>query len=81
MPQFVIDLTNEIFALWRQFNWLPKWAVISIIVGVFTFIGWAANYAVFAVLKLLARKRDPFWREALERGRIQLGALVMIMAM
>lgn len=81
MPQFVIDLTNEVFALWRQFNWLPKWAVISIIVVVFTFIGWAANYAVFAVLKLLARKRDPFWREALERGRIQLGALVMIMAM
>lgn len=81
MPQFVLDLTNEVFALWRQFNWLPKWAVISIIVVVFTFIGWAANYAVFAVLKLLARKRDPFWREALERGRIQLGALVMITAL
>jgi len=81
MPQFVLDLTNNVFALWRQFNWLPKWAVISIIVVVFTFIGWAANYAVFAVLKLLARKRDPFWRKALERGRIQLGALVMIMAL
>jgi len=81
MPQFVLDLTNTVFLLWRQFNWLPKWAVISIIVVVFTFVGWAANYAVFMVLKALAGKRDPFWRAALERGRIQLGALVMIMAM
>lgn len=81
MPQFVLDLTNAVFSLWRQFNWLPKWAVISIIVAVFTFVGWAANYAVFMVLKALAGKRDPFWRAALERGRIQLGGLVMIMAM
>lgn len=80
MPQFIIDLTNTVFSLWHQFNWLPKWAVISIIVVAFTFAGWAANYAVFTGLKILAGKRDPFWRQALERGRILLGLLVMIMA-
>ena len=81
MPQFVIDLTNEVFRLWNQFNWLPKWAVISIIVVVFTLIGWTANYMVFAILRLIARKRDQFWQRALERARIQLGTMVMIMAM
>ncbi|WP_312127219.1 mechanosensitive ion channel domain-containing protein [Brevundimonas sp.] len=81
MPQFVIDLTNTVFSLWRQFNWLPKWAVISIIVVAFTFAGWLANYVVFAALRFIARKRDRFWQRALERARLQLGLLVMIFAM
>ena len=81
MPQFITDLTVTVFALWEQFNWLPKWAVISIIIGAFTFAGWAANYAVFIVLRFLARKRDIFWQRALERARVQIGILVMIIAM
>jgi len=81
MPEFITDLTNQIFALWRQFNWLPKWAVITIIAVVFVFIGWAANQAVFALLKLLVRKRDLYWKEMLTRARLKVRIAVMIIAL
>src|SRR5690606_41513697 len=71
MPQFVLDLTNTVFALWRQFHWLPKWAVISIITVAFVFIGWAANQVVFALLKLAVRQRDAFWRGMGNRARLK----------
>lgn len=81
MPQFVIDLTNTVFALWREFNWLPKWAVITIIAVVFVVIGWAANQVVFAILKLLVRKRDIFWKGMLTRARLKVRLAVMIIAL
>ena len=74
MPQFVTDLTNTIFALWRQFHWLPEWAVISIITVVFVFIGWAANQVVFALLKLAVRNRDEFWKGMLKADQETPGA-------
>ena len=81
MPAFVADLTREIFRLWREFHWLPEWAVISIIVAVFVFIGWAANQLVFALLKLAVRKRDIFWRGTVGRARLKVRIAVMIAAM
>ena len=81
MPQFVLDLTNQMLALWREFNWLPKWAVITIIAVAFVFVGWAANQVVFAVLKLLVRKRDLFWKEMLTRARLKVRIAVMIIAL
>nr|WP_313521714.1 mechanosensitive ion channel family protein [Brevundimonas diminuta] len=81
MPQFVTDLTNTIFALWRQFHWLPEWAVISIITVVFVFIGWAANQVVFALLKLAVRNRDEFWKGMLKRARLKVRIAVMIIAL
>lgn len=81
MPPFVVDLTNKVFALWNQFNWLPKWAVITLITVAFVVFGWAANQAVFALLKLLVRKRDLFWREMLNRARIKVRIAVMIIAL
>ncbi|MBW8305227.1 MAG: mechanosensitive ion channel family protein, partial [Brevundimonas sp.] len=71
MPAFVADLTREIFRLWREFYWLPEWVVISIIVAVFVFIGWAANQLVLALLKLAVRKRDVFWRGTVGRARLK----------
>ncbi|WP_392354215.1 mechanosensitive ion channel family protein [Brevundimonas sp. LF-1] len=81
MPQFVLDLTNTVFALWRQFHWLPKWAVISIITVVFVFIGWAANQVVFALLRLAVRNRDAFWKGMLKRARLKVRLAVMIIAL
>ena len=81
MPQFVTNLTNTIFALWRQFHWLPEWAVVSIITVVFVFIGWAANQVVFALLKLAVRNRDDFWKGMLKRARLKVRIAVMIAAM
>ena len=81
MPQFVVDLTNNVFALWNQFYWLPEWAVISIITVVFVFIGWAANQVVFALLKLAVRNRDVFWKGMLGRARLKVRIAVMIIAL
>ncbi|MFA4893641.1 mechanosensitive ion channel family protein [Brevundimonas sp.] len=81
MPAFVTDLTREIFRLWREFYWLPEWVVISVIVAVFVFVGWAANQLVFALLKLLVRKRDVFWRGLVGRARLKVRIAVMIAAM
>ena len=81
MPPFVQDLTREIFRLWREFYWLPEWAVISTIVVVFVFIGWAANQLVFALLKLAVRKRDAFWRGTVDQARLKVRIAVMIGAL
>lgn len=81
MPQFVVDLTNNVFALWNQFYWLPEWAVITIITAVFVFIGWAANQVVFALLKLAVRNRDVFWKGMLGRARLKVRIAVMIIAL
>ncbi|MDP2764746.1 MAG: mechanosensitive ion channel family protein, partial [Brevundimonas sp.] len=81
MPPFVQDLTREIFRLWREFYWLPEWAVISTIVVVFVFIGWAANQLVFALLKLAVRKRDLFWRGTVDKARLKVRIAVMIGAL
>lgn len=81
MPEFVTDLSRQVFALWRQFHWLPEWAVISIIVAVFVFAGWAANQILFALLKVLVRKRDLFWRGVVGRARLKVRIAVMIVAL
>lgn len=81
MPDFVTDLTREIFRLWREFYWLPEWAVISILVAVFVFVGWAANQLVFALLKLAVRKRDVFWRGTVTSARLKVRIAVMIAAL
>ena len=81
MPQFIIDLTREVFRLWRQLHWLPEWAAVTLIVVAFVFIGWAANQIVFAGLKLAVRKRDLFWRGVVGRARLKVRIAVMIAAM
>jgi len=81
MPQFIIDLTREVFRLWRRLYWLPEWAAVTLIVMAFVFIGWAANQIVFAGLKLAVRKRDLFWRGVVGRARLKVRIAVMIAAM
>ncbi len=81
MPAFVTDLTREVFRLWREFYWLPEGVVISTIVAVFVFAGWAANQIVFALLKFAVRKQDVFWRGIVSRARLKVRIVVMILAL
>ena len=81
MPSFVTDLTREIYRIWREFQWLPEWLVITLIVAGFVFIGWAANQLVFSLLKIAVRKKDVFWRGVVARARLKVRIAVMIIAM
>ena len=81
MPPFVTDMTREMFRLWREFWWLPEWAVIAIIVVGFVFVGWAANQLVFALLTFAVRKRELFWRGVVGRARLKVRIAVMIVAL
>ncbi|PZN99642.1 MAG: mechanosensitive ion channel protein MscS [Alphaproteobacteria bacterium] len=81
MPSFITDLTRDIYRLWREFYWLPEWLVITVIVAVFVFVGWAANQVVFALLKFAVRRRDMFWRGTVARARLKVRIAVMIVAM
>ena len=81
MPPFVTDLTREIHRTWREFQWFPEWAVISVIVIGFVFVGWAANQVVFGLLKFAVRKKDVFWRGVVSRARLKVRIAVMIIAM
>jgi small-conductance mechanosensitive channel len=81
MPTFITDLTRDIYRLWREFYWLPEWLVITVIVAVFVFVGWAANQVVFALLKFAVRHRDMFWRGTVARARLKVRIAVMIVAM
>jgi len=81
MPVFVTDMTHAVFQLWRQFYWLPEWAVITGIAVGCLFVGWAANQIVFGLLQLAVRKRSLFWRGAVGRGRLKVRIAVMIAAL
>lgn len=81
MPSFITELTREVARLWREFHWLPEWAVIALIVVGFVFIGWAANQLLFWLLKFSVRKRDLFWRGTVGRARLKVRIAVMIAAM
>jgi len=81
MPGFVTDLTREIYRIWREFQWLPEWLVISLILAGFVFIGWAANQIVFSLLKFAVRRKDVFWRGIVLRARLKVRIAVMIIAM
>ncbi len=78
MPPFISDLTAETTRLWRQFDWLPEWAVIVLVLVVFVGAGWLAHAAAFAVLRRVVRNRDVFWRGVVERARAKLRVLVII---
>lgn len=81
MPDFIQDMTHEVFRLWREFYWLPEWLVISIIVAVCVFIGWLGNQVVFWLLQFAVRKRDLFWRGTVGRARLKVRIAVMIAAL
>jgi small-conductance mechanosensitive channel len=81
MPDFIQDMTHEVFRLWREFYWLPEWLVITVIVTAFVFIGWAANQVVFALLKFIVRKRDLFWKGVVGRARLKVRIAMMIIAL
>jgi len=81
MPEPVRQLSRDIFALWRQFAWLPEWAVVALIITGFVFVGWAANQVVFGLLTWLVRKRDLFWRGLVGRARLKVRIAVMIAAL
>ena len=78
MPPFISDLTAETTRLWRQFDWLPEWAVIVLVLAAFVGVGWLAHALVFAILRRVVRNRDVFWRGVVERARAKLRVLVII---
>ena len=62
MPPEIVDLTHRIAVLWRQFQWLPEWAVVALVVVVFIGAGWLVHRIVFSILRRLVKSRDLFWR-------------------
>ncbi|CAN5215831.1 hypothetical protein BH09PSE1_BH09PSE1_09650 [soil metagenome] len=80
MPPFVTDLTREIARLLRQFQWLPEWAAVLIVLAVFVGAGWLVHALAFAVLRHAVKDRDIFWRGVVERARAKLRVLVIIAA-
>ncbi|AQR63544.1 mechanosensitive ion channel protein MscS [Brevundimonas sp. LM2] len=80
MPPEILELTHRIAELWRQFYWLPEWAVVVLVVAVFTGAGWLAHGIVFAVLRRIVRGRDLFWRGVVERARAKLRILIILIA-
>ena len=81
MPTFVTDISREVFRLWRRFEWLPEWAVVTLIVVAFVFVGWAANQLVFALLRFAVRKRDVFWKGLVGRARLKVRLALMLAAL
>lgn len=78
MPPEITALTRQIHDLWRQFDWLPEWAVILLVLLVFVGGGWVAHKIAFAILRRAVRRRDVFWRGVVERARIKLRVLIII---
>ena len=80
MPEPILNLTRDVFALWRRFYWLPEWAVIGLVILVTVAAGLLANSIVFRVLTFMVRKRDLFWRGVVARARMKVRLAVLIIA-
>ncbi len=80
MPPEITELTRQIIALWRRFDWLPEWAVVALVMAVFVGAGWLAHLVVFAILRRLVKSRDLFWRGVVERARTKLRLLIILIA-
>lgn len=80
MPDPIVNLTRDVFALWRRFYWLPEWAVIGLVILVTVAVGLIANSIVFRVLTFMVRKRDLFWRGVVARARMKVRLAVLIIA-
>ena len=80
MPPEITNLTHQILMLWRQFNWLPEWLVVAIVVAVFVAAGWLVHALVFSILRRVVKKRDLFWRGVVERAREKLRVLIILIA-
>ncbi len=80
MPPFITDLTRMIARLWRQFDWLPEWAVVALVVAAFVGGGWIVHKLLFGILRRSVNRRDLFWRGAVERARLKLRVLTLIAA-
>jgi len=78
MPPEITNLTREIIALWRRFDWLPEWVVIALVLLVFVGGGWLTHKIAFGVLRRIVRNRDVFWRGVVERARTKLRVLIII---
>ncbi len=78
MPPEIIALTRQVRALWHQFDWLPEWAVILIVLLVFVGGGWIVHKIAFEILRRVVRNKDVFWRGVVERARIKLRILTII---
>jgi small-conductance mechanosensitive channel len=81
MPPEIHNITREIALLWRQFNWLPEWAVVAIVLAVFVGGGWIVHKLVFAALRQVVKNKDVFWRGVIERGRAKLRVMMIIVAL
>lgn len=80
MPPEITDLTRQIIALWRRFDWLPEWAVVALVMAAFVGAGWLAHLVVFALLRRVVKNRDLFWRGVVERARAKLRILIILIA-
>ncbi|KQS55502.1 mechanosensitive ion channel protein MscS [Brevundimonas sp. Leaf363] len=78
MPPEIHSLTREVASLWRQFDWLPEWAVVILVLAAFVGAGWLVHALVFAVLRRVVKNRDVFWRGVVERARKKLRVLIII---
>jgi small-conductance mechanosensitive channel len=81
MPPEIHTITREIALLWRQFHWLPEWAVVAIVLAVFVGGGWIVHKLAFAVLRQVVKNKDVFWRGVIERGRAKLRVMMIIVAL
>jgi len=81
MPPEIHDLTRRIAALWREFAWLPEWAVIALVLAAFAGGAWLVHKLVFAVLRRVVKNKDVFWRGVVERARRKLRVLVLIIGL
>ena len=81
MPPEIIAVTRQIRALWHRFDWLPEWAVIGLVLLVFVGGGWLTHKIAFAILRRVVRNKDLFWRGVVERARVKLRVLIIILSL
>lgn len=81
MPPELQDITRRIAGLWREFAWMPEWAVVILVLMVFVGAGLVAHELTFTLLRRMARTRDVFWQGVVRRARQKLRLLMLLVAL
>lgn len=69
MAPVIDDLIRSSGDLRRALDWLPEWAAIALVLAGCVMAAVIVNDLVFDILKRLVRRRELFWRSAVDRAR------------
>jgi small-conductance mechanosensitive channel len=75
------DIAAWILRTQRELAWAPEWVTTCVVLAVFAAAALALHGLIFRALRRVVRGRDLFWRAVVDRARVKLRIVALILAL